>query len=597
MSKLKVTELDFKQIKENLKTFLRSQDRFSDFDFDGSNISTILDILAYNTAYNGFYANMIANEMFLDTAVLRESVVSRAKAIGYTPASRRSSRATVRVEFISVPIGTPQIIIPQGEKFFSSAGTSSTRFAFTVEQGVVITPNVNGKFIGDLRLIEGVRLEHRFLHDVTQEQPQRYVLPNKDVDVTSITIKIQESAFSNNITNYFLNTDINLVNGETPVFFVNEVDDEKYEVFFGDGILGKALEDGNIIIVNYVVSAGPASNGVRVFKSETVLGGFASSQVRTETISSAQGGSERETVKSIKQIAPLYHETQNRAVTRNDYETLIKKDFPEVEFVRVWGGEDHIPVTYGKVFLSIKPFGTTSLSLNRRQQLIDTIIRERNLISIEVDIVEPDFLNLVVNTNVRYNPRATSLSAGDVQKSIIESIREFRNDSLRGFNSSFRYSQLVGAIDDSDASILNNLTTITMRYRLRPPLNFKERYVIELNNAIDRGDSANNISSIDSTGFLVNNIATFISDDGKGNLYYYRIIANQKVIFRKNIGTVNYSTGTIIVNDFLTAGFVGGVEYLDIFAAPLRNDLIPQRNQILLIDDTDINVFIDADGN
>jgi len=595
MSKIKVTELDFKQIKENLKEFLRSQDRFSDFDFDGSNISTILDILSYNTAYNAFYANMIANEMFLDSAVLRESVVSRAKAIGYTPYSTQSARAKVTVEFLSVPNTVSQITVQQGEKFTSLNGNN--KFTFTVEEGVVIVPNANGKFIKELRLIEGIRLEHKYVYDVTQEQPQRFIIPNKDVDVTSIGVKIQASASSNVIQNFYRNTDINTVNKDTPVFFVNEVDNEKYEVFFGDGVLGKALEDGNIVIISYVVSKGAQANGVRQFKPETALGGFASSQVRTTNTQSAQGGSSRETIKSIKQIAPLYHETQNRAVTRNDYETLIKKDFPEVEFVRVWGGEDHIPVTYGKVFVSIKPFGSTSLSLNRRQQLIDTIIRERNLISIEVDIVEPDFLNLVINSKVRYNPRATSLSSGDIQKSIIDSIKVFRDDTLRGFNSAFRYSQLISSIDESDDSILNNLTSVTMRYRLTPPKNFKERYVIELNNPISRGDSANSISAIDSTGFLLTGIPTYIADDGKGNLLYYRLIANQRVVFRKNIGTVDYTSGTIIINEFLAENFVGNVDYLDIFATPLRNDLVPQRNQIILIDDSDINVLIDSDGN
>jgi hypothetical protein len=596
-NKLKVTELDFTQIKENLKDFLRSQDRFKDFDFEGSNLSILLDVLSYNTAYNAFYANMIANEMFLDTAVLRESVVSRAKAIGYTPASRRSARAKVRVEFLSIPPGTSQISIQRGEKFISSNGVGSDRFSFTTERGVVITPNAEGKFVGELSLIEGERLEHRFLNDQTQETPQRFIIPNADVDTTSISVRVQESADSNVIQNFFKNTDINTVDGSTPVFFLSEVDNNRYEIFFGDGILGRAIQDGNIIIVNYVVSRGAEATGIRIFKPETGLANISATQIRVTTLESAQGGAERETTESIRQVAPLFHETQNRAVTRNDYETLIKKDFPEVEFVRVWGGEDHVPVTYGKVFLSIKPFGSTALSADRKQQLINNIIRERNLISIEVDIVEPDFLNLVINTRVRINPRATNLSDGDVQRKIIESIKEFRDSNLRGFDSSFRYSQLIRQIDDVEESVLDNLTEVSMRYRLRPLINFNNKYVIELNNPISRGDAANDISAINSSGFILGGIPTFIADDGRGNLLYYRLVANQRVVFRKNIGTVDYNLGKITLNDFITTGFPGDVNFLDIFAKPARNDLIPQRNQIILIDDEDINVRIEVNGN
>jgi len=593
MPKLKLTELDFTQIKSNLKDFLRSQDRFRDFDFDGSNISVLLDILAYNTAYNAFYGNMIANEMFLDTATLRESIVSRAKAIGYIPHSRRSARARVLIEFLSVPTSTAQIVIERGEKFISSSNNS--RFHFTAERAVVVTPNAEGRFIAEVPLIEGLRLEHRFIFDITQELPERFIIPNETVDTTSVNVRVQESDSSNIIQNFFLNTDINLVDADTPVYFLNEVEGQRYEVWFGDGVLGRPIEDGNIVIVDYVVSRGPEANGIRLFKPETTIGGFSGNQLRVTTLTPADGGSERETDQSVRQIAPLFHETQNRAVTRNDYETLIKMDFPEIEFVRVWGGEDNVPPMYGKVFLSVKPFGTTSLSTDRRQQLINTIIRERNLVSIEVDIVDPDFLNIVVSSRVRFNPRATNLSAGDIQKRIVDAIRNFRSQNLVGFNASFRYSQLVTLIDDSEESILNNLTEITMRYRLRPPINFRERYVIQLNNPISRGDSKNSQSSINSTGFLLGGIPTFIADNGQGSLYYYRLIANQRVIFRQNVGSVNYDTGEIIINEFLADGFPGGVDFLDIFAKPAVNDLIPRRNQILLIDNTDINVIVDDD--
>lgn len=589
MSKIKVTELDFSQIKQNLKDYLRSQERFSDYDFDGSNLSVILDILAANTSLIGFYANMIANESFLDTAVLRESVVSRAKAIGYVPFSRRSARAVVRVEFFSVPNTVVQIPIAKGEKFTAISDTG-VKYIFTVERGVVVTPDSNGRFITELTLIEGLRLEHRFTYDVSLPQAQRFVIPNENIDISSISVKVQDSATNSAIFAYELSTDINLVNDESQVFFLNEVEDQKYEIFFGDGVVGKALEDGNIVIVDYVVSKGPEANGIRSFRAETTVGGY--STIRLTTIDSANNGSERETIESVRKLAPLYYESQNRAVTRNDYETLIKKDFPEVEFVRVWGGEDNVPAMYGKVFVAIKPFGSLALSETRKRQLIDSIIRNRNLISIEVDIVEPDFLNLIINSEVKFNSKTTNLSDGDVEAKIIQTIQRYRSESLVGFNASFRYSQLVKAIDETEPSIQNNLTSIQLKYRLRPPLNFANRYVIQLNNPISRGDSANSVSAINSTAFILNGIPTFIADDGKGELVYYRLSANQRVVIRKNVGTIDYNTGELILNQFIVQSFPAGVDYLDIFATPSKNNILPQRNQILLIDDADINITV-----
>lgn len=590
MSKIKVTELDFQQIKENLKDFLKSQDRFSDYDFDASNLSVILDILAANTSLEAFYVNMLANESFLDTAVLRQSVVSRAKAIGYVPYSRKSARARVLVEFLSVPDTVDQISIPRGEKFAALLDETGVKYVFSVENGVVVTPNAQGRFSTELTLVEGIRLNQQFVFDVSLPQSQRFVIPNRDIDITSINVRVQNSATDSGIRVFERNTDINLVDGNSAVYFLNEVEEGLYEIYFGDGVVGVPLEDGNIVLVDYVVSKGPEVNGARTFRPETTVGGF--TNVRVTTIDPANNGSERESTESIRQLAPLFYESQNRAVTRNDYETLIKRDFPEVEFVRVWGGEENLPPMYGKVFVAIKPFGSVALSESRKRQIIDSIIRNRNLVSIEVDVVEPDILNLIIDSEVKFNSKSTNLSSGDIQSKIAQSIRSYRSEFLVGFNASFKYSQLVKRIDETEPSIRSNLTSVKLKYRLRPPLNFANRYVIQLNNPLTRGDVANNRSSIDSTAFVLNGIPTFIADDGKGELFYYRLAANQRVVIRRNIGTVNYETGEVILNQFIAQGFPAGVNYIDIFAEPRRNDIIPQRNQILLIEDPDIRVTV-----
>jgi len=585
MSKLNVSELDFDKIKTNLKEFLRQDPRFTDYDFDGSGLSYIIDLLAYDTAYNSFYANMVANEGFLDSATLRESVISRAKALGYTPSSVRSARAQISVEFIADPLPS-QIEVPRGTKFYSKQ--DSVLFNFTTTETVLVQPNNSLQMIANLELIEGERLTHRFTYDASAVLKQRFILPNSNVDTSSIIVKVQKSKNSTAVESYVLATDVNTLNGTSTAFFLSEVEGSKHEIYFGDGIVGKKLEDGNIVIVEYVVSNGSEANGIKVFRATSAIGGI--NNLKVTTIQGSNSGTDIQTIDSVKQLAPLYYETQNRAVTRNDYETLIKKDFPEVEFVRVWGGEDNVPPRYGKVFMSIKPIGTTVFSTQKKQQIIDSVIKNRNLISIECEIVEPDYLNLVISSTVKYNSRRTQLSAGDIATKVANAIKAYRTENLVGFNSSFKYSQLVRDIDTSDSAIVSSLTELKLRYRILPQLNTPTKYEIFLNNAVDRGDIANGVASVTSNLFLYKGSATLIADDGKGVLNYYRLSGNTRVIFEANAGTIDYETGQLVVNLLDVGGYVDNKQYIDISVTPLQNDILPERNQIILIDDADIKV-------
>ena len=589
MSKINVTSLDFNGIRQSLIDYFSERPEFKDYDFEGAGLSFLVGLCSANTEANAFLANMIANEMFIDSAIRRESIVSRAKAIGYTPHSVISARARINVTFDIDPSTAPsQINVPRGTKFTAKNGNDI--FTFSTEFGAVAVPNADGKLSVDLVLVEGHRLIHKFVYDASAAIKQRFVVQNMGSDTTTFNVKVQQSATSTILESFTLSEDINIVDGESRVYFLSEVEGGKYEVFFGDGVLGKALTDGNIVIVEYIVSRGDESNKIKVFRPVSAIEGYANFTITT--LEEATGGTAIESDESIRQLAPLFYETQNRAVTRNDYETLIKKDFPEVQFVRVWGGETNDPPVYGKVFVSIKPTGTTNLSTERKQTLINEIIRSRNLISIEVEIIEPDYLNLICDSEVTFNSRTTTLAASDIQTKVITGIKSFRDTNLIGFNSSFKYSQLVRAIDSSDAAITNNLTDIQLKYRYLPTLNIPRKLEIFLNNPVQKGDASNNISSLNSTGFLYQGSTTYVGDDGKGSLYFYRIAANQKVIFQKNVGTINYTTGKVVIDLFNVQGYVNNQAYVDFIITPEKNDITPLRNQIILIDDADIKVTV-----
>jgi hypothetical protein len=593
MSKLNYTELDFNKIKENFKEFLRSKTEYSDFDFDGSGWSILLDILAYNTSANAFYLNMVGNEMFLDSAVLRESIVSRAKHLGYTPRSRRSAAATVDVEiFPAFGPGNPNpgsIFLSTDEQFFTLI--DSVKYYFYPKVAQTIIPQA-GKYIArGVELIEGLKLTHRWNVDLSLSVKQRYIIPNANVDTTTITVKVQESNTNPSQKVYRLHEDLTKITKDSLVYFLQEVDGGKFELRFGDGVVGKALETGNILIVEYQVSSADVVNGAKVFTPSFKLAGYDKSKVTLVT--PAQFGTERESDESIKLLAPLNYDSQNRAVTRTDYETLIKKDVPQAKYVRVWGGEDNDPPEYGKVFVAIQPMSGFAFSADQKQNIINSLIRPRNVVSVQTVIVEPDYLSIVPSIKVMFTSRTTALTANDIKNLVLQTIRNFREKELNGFDSDFRYSKFVRAIDESDESISGNLTSITLKYKIIPPFNVPTKFDFTLNNKLSRGDAKNDISSITSSGFIYRGVLTYIGDDGGGALYLYRIVNDKRVIIQRNIGTVNYETGRILINSLSVQSIPNDIEHISIYAKPLKNDVEALRNQILLIEDDDILIGVE----
>lgn len=588
--------LDYLQIKEALKDNLRQYSEFQDFDFDASSISQLLSLLAYTSAYNGFYLNMVGAEMFLDSAQLRSSVTSRAKAIGYTPSSTNSARAVINFEVDTtsgpLPANPAFVKLTPTDEFISYV--DGKPYYFTPDKTYLIEPDSSGVYQTNVTLVEGKRLKFQYVVDRNTPVKQRFEIPNANVDVSTLTVKVKESATASGVKMFSPAGNINLLEATSQVYFLQENENGNFEVYFGEDIVGIQPLTGNIVILEYVVSSGPAANGIRVFAKTGKPTGY--NVVKLTTVTAAQDGTEIEPISSIKLLAPLLYEAQDRAVTRNDYEALIRKDNPNIEFVRVWGGEDSVPAYYGKVYAAIKPKTGTRLSVDEKNSIVNRLLKERNVISVEVKIVDPDYLYMILNSKVNFKSKTTTLSANDIKSMVYDEIVEYKNSVLNGFDADFTYSKLLSTIDSVDRSIVGNLTSIDLKKRIYPAFNQPTRFELKFHNEIDRGDSANNISAVNSSGYIYRGVTTYFGDDGQGELYLYRIVDNKKVIIQLGVGTVDYVNGVIVLNALDVQG-ITGQDFIDVVVKPLAYDVYTPRESILLLEDADIKVFVEATDN
>lgn len=597
MAEIKYTELDFALIKENLKNFLKSQDKFKDYNFDGSGLSILLDVLAYNTSYNGFYLNMIANEMFLDSASLRESVLSRAKHLGYVPRSRSALKAYVdfQVSFLSEDAVLPtNFLLSNTQEFYTNYNDS--RYTFYPVKSVYFEKLADRQYIArNVELIEGKRLSHTYTVDTTSAVKQRFIIPNSGVDTSTLVVSVKESATSSNITVFRQATDITTVSATSASYFLQPYQADQYEVVFGDDIIGKAVVDGNVVVLEYLVSSGDGATGASIFRTGklnniTVVGNQTSV---VTTISAANGYAEEESIDTIKLLAPRSYEAQNRAVTKYDYETLLLKDVSTIEYVRVWGGEENVPPEYGKVFCAIKPKTGTSLNYDDRNRILTTFIKPRNLVSLEVVIIEPEYIGVMITSVVNYDSNKTTSDANIIKSLVFDAIDEYKTTHLNGFDSDFRFSKLTKFIDDADPSIESNVTDVTIKYKVIPTLNTRNKFSIVLNNEIDRGDFTNNISAVTSSSFYYNNARVSLADDGEGTLFMYYVSNDStKIIVESKVGTVDYASGTITIENLLVTSISDNLNYINFYVMPKYNDVIALRNQMILIQEEDIDVTV-----
>jgi hypothetical protein len=510
--RLKVTELDFDTIKQNLKLFLNQQTDFTDYDFEGSGLSVLLDILAYNTHYNAYYLNMVANEAFLDTAQLRDSVVSHAKALGYTPHSMTAPVAIINMEVSSTSNNQTTLTMPKGYAFLSNQ-IDGKAYNFVVMNDATVTKSNTKFYFDNLEIYEGQLINYNFTHNQASNPKQVFTLPDENIDTTTITVSVMPSISNTSTSLYTKVTDILDVTSTSEAYFLQENKSGKYQIYFGDDVVGKKLPDGAIVTAQYLVTNGTAANKANNFIGRLPLVDISAESMTNFTItpvSPASGGSDRETVDEIKYGSVAQFTSQNRLVTLRDYESYIKKNYPSIDSISVWGGEDEIPKVFGKVFLSLKPKLNYYISEAEKQRIIDEIVTPKSIVSITTEIRDTEYLYLQLESIVKYEKNKTILQPDALKNLVKNSILTYRNANLNKFNAALLISRLQDAIDNSDTSILGNDLTLKIQKRFKPTLGLNAVYSIKFNNAIHRGTTL--LNKLTSTEFQVRDSSDVLRD-------------------------------------------------------------------------------------
>tara|TARA_Y100000782_G_scaffold103743_1_gene122154 strand:- start:1981 stop:3834 length:1854 start_codon:yes stop_codon:yes gene_type:complete len=595
--KLEVSELDFDKIKANLKTFLQSQTQFQDYDFEGSGLSILLDVLSYNTHYLSYIANMGMNEMYLDSADIRKNIVSLAKMLGYTPTSPRAPRASVDI-LINGATGS-SVTMQKGTIFTTTVETVD--YQYVTNEDITITP-VDGIYkFNNVTLYEGTLVTFKYTYDVN-DTDQKFVTPSAFVDTSTLKVTVQNSNTDTTQSVYSLVGGYNSVASDSKVYFIQEGSSNKYEIYFGDGVTGKKLEDGNVIILEYVITNTVNSNGASKFALSGNIGGFTNVTITTESNSS--GGAIGETNESIKFNAPLQYGAQDRAVTATDYETLVKSIYPNALSVSAWGGEDDETPQYGVVNISIKAKSGSTLTDTTKSDIV-TQLRPFNVASVRPVIKDPETTSVLITSNVKYDAKATAKTADTIKADVIDKLIAYNASTLQKFDSVFRFSKVTGLIDSTDESILSNITTVKIRKNLTPILLTKFKYNVYFRNALYNPHSGHLASTggiLSSTGFKIdgNDNEMFFDDDGAGNVRLYYLASGVKSYLNSKQGTIDYKAGSITIDSLNIESItnIGGKTstIIQLTVTPSSNDVVPVRDQIVEIDVANSYITVTADS-
>ena len=604
--KLQVTELDFDGIKENLKTFLKDQTQFKDYDFEGSGLNILLDTLAYNTHYLAYNANIVANEMFLDSAALRSSIVSHAKMLGYEVDSCKSPKATINVTLNDS--SKLSATMAAGTKFTTKVNNEDYEFV-TIASHQASSTGLEIPF-SNIEVHEGTYTTTRYTVD-TSDVNQRFLLPSDRADTTTLTVSVQNSSSDSTTTTYTKATDISQLTGTSTVYFLQEVEAGKFEVYFGDGVVSQAVTDGNIVFLKYVVTNKDKANGAINFTASGAIDGVTS--VTVATLNSATGGTEAETLQSVKLNAPLDYAAQGRCVTAEDYKIYAKKLFPQTQAVQVFGGESGsfdptLGVTstasYGRVYISIKSTTGNNLTSAQKTQLVKDF-QKFNVASITPVIVDPDIVKLFLNVNFKFDSSRTIKEKDTLVTDVTTTLTNYDSSELQSFGKVFRHSQVTGLIDDTNTAILSNITNVILAKSITPTLGSSSSFNIYFNNALYNPHSGHNSGAggiLTSTGFKVKGDATneyFFDDDGDGNIRRYYLVGITRTYADSAAGTINYTTGAIVLNGIIIESIsnVDGVASTSIrfTVVPDSKDIVPVRNQILEIDFTNSKISGEVD--
>ena len=600
MALTQFTNLNFEDIKTSIKDYLRQNSKFTDFDFEGSNLSILLNTLAYNSYITAYNTNMVANESFIDSATLRENVVSLARNIGYTPRSKRAAVGVVRFNFAGISSTAATVTIQPG--VFANAGFDQKNFLFSLAEKLTVPAN-NGRATGAALIHQGQYLEKKWTIDLSQPN-QTYILPNNGVDLSTLNVTVQNSATDTTVTNFKAVDSIVGINGNSNIYLTQETTDEKYEIIFGDGIFGKKLETGNLVTASYIVTDGPSGNGAKYFNFAGTVkddsgANVNSIEVDIRTLRAAEGGDDIESVESIRNYAPRRYAAQNRAVTATDYEALLPSIYTNIESVSAFGGEDLNPPQYGRVFIAAKPRNGNFLPESTKTSILKSL-KSYSIAGIVPSFVDLKFLYVELDSYIYYN--TNFVGAPDTLKTnVIDAVSEFgKQADLNKFGGRFKYSKITSVIDGVDDSITSNITNILIRRNLKSLINQFANYELCFDNQFYKERDSYNIKS---TGFSISGVRgtvyladQVVKDQKLGNIFLFKVTNDTEVeVVIPNFGTVDYEKGEILLNTVNITSTIQPENIIEIQAVPLSNDVLGRKELFLQLATNESNFTMRQD--
>ena len=588
-TRINVAELDFEGIRGNLKTFLRGQDRFKDFDYEGSNMAVLLDLLAYNTHYNALYTNMAVNELFLDSASKRSSVVSLARTLGYTPKSRTSARAQIAVTLKDVP-GNPEfIVLPRYTKFIAS--NEGNKYTFNTVGEYSAARDSQGFYtFSDIELVEGTPGSLKFI----ATNDTRFVIPSTNVDTTTLRVKVQDSSIYKDFT-FFVQADReSKIDGTKEVYFLRETFEGFTEIVFGDGVFGKSLQDGNIVTIDYITSSGPAANNIKrgftIGNASDAPGTVTNIILLSQDKGGTYGGAEKEGIEEIRFNAPNLYASQGRAVTALDYESLITEKVPTIDQCVVWGGEKNVPPVYGKVFISAKTRDEQLLTLAEKERIVRDVIEPMKVLSVVTEFVDPAYIKVLLDIRVYYDPNKTASKDSEIASFARQVAVQYSENELERYNKIFRKSQLSRLIELSDDGILSTTIRTKLKFEIMPQFSVAANYEVKTYNPMVPGTLSSEpfymAGVLDETGRLR---TLFFDDDSAGNVGIYWFANGTRTYRNTTAGTIDYTTGRLTLTNLKILN-VTTPSTLVFTATASSDDVAGFNNNIVLIDKENIAV-------
>jgi len=598
-SQINATDLDFDAISDNIKQYLKGQEKFKDYDFEGSNLNVIIDMLAYAGHISGLNTNIAASELFLDSAQIRKNVVSRAKDLGFIPASEKATSAQVEVKMINIRNADQTIptandmTMPRGHNFQTIYDGVSYNF---VNSSTVVPTRDNTTFsFPTVDLVQGQYITDSFIFD-SQIKNAKFVLSNARVDRAKLEVEVNSNGL---VSKYALSTDVSTITSASKVFYAQENEEGFIEIYFGDDVLGLGLKDGDLIKATYITVDDVHADGAKIFSMADSLNGFATATITT--LSDASGGAEKEDIESIKFKATKFYTSQNRLVTLNDYKAKVQEYYPNADAVAVWGGEDNDPPQYGKVFISLKPQNSDYLSEKEKVEVTKKL-NQLNMLTVRPEIIDAEIVKILITTVFKYNDKETTLSKGEVETLVRNAIVNFDNTKLNNFDSIFRHSNLVKEIDDTNVSILSNITNVRLRKRKQIKLNYSEGLTINFGNGFYHPNDGYNKASggiLTTTGFKVDGDTVntyFFDDDGSGVIRRYSVnTSGVRVFADQAAGTIDYTNGKISIDAIKFTSSVNNDTSIDFTIMPVSDDVVAIRGSLIDISVDDIKVTGEVD--